>query len=652
MTPDQIFAVVAALLTSEANPDFDRLRDGGYDSSYPVTVKACDNAPGVLDVEGKTLICGTVSVPENYEAPDGRRVALEFVVFDALSQSPAPDPIVYLHGGPASGTLHMMEEVVTRLFPNHRRTRDIVTFDQRAAALSAGSVQCYESIADHIIDLVPVAKGEVPEPQIDDIVTPCIEEILSSGADLSAYNTENNARDVRALMSALGYPEYNIYGISYGTRLALEVLRTAPDGVRSAVIDGVAGPTQRIYDELLVPYADVLDALVAQCQADQACNSAYPDLKSTINAAFARLDETPIPAARGRMEINDDVLFELVFGMRNSWRNQQVITPYLPRIFAELAKGDSTTIDAFAARGAKDPAGFVPIAKGLSAEEAALVDAVIEIAKATQDLGEAASTALAQLRDDLAMEEADISVAQAFEDRSNRAVAAISDRTIIPALVRDYALLQRADPTAEVLADWVRTYFGGPDRDDLLALVAAMSPADLARTFEIADDEATKYQLILGSAFNVDIYACQEDIPWNSAEGFDAVEDRLAADYPILAGPGGRAFGTGFFSTCAKFEQHPREGWHTHVATDIPVLAINGLLDIQTSWKWGAEAIAQMTNARNIVVPEAGHGAIAYQSCANDISVAFLNAPSDEPDISCLSDIRIDFLMPDAPLPW
>jgi pimeloyl-ACP methyl ester carboxylesterase len=72
-------------------------------------------------------------------------------------------------------------------------------------------------MADHIAELVAVEKQELPETALGDMVAPCVEEILASGADLPAYNTENNARDVRALMTALGYPEYDLYGISYGT---------------------------------------------------------------------------------------------------------------------------------------------------------------------------------------------------------------------------------------------------------------------------------------------------------------------------------------------------------------------------------------------------------------------------------------------------
>lgn len=70
MCPDQIFAVVAVLLAGEDNPRFDQLRSGDHDERYPMTVKACDHAAGVLDVEGVTYACGTVMVPEDFAAPE------------------------------------------------------------------------------------------------------------------------------------------------------------------------------------------------------------------------------------------------------------------------------------------------------------------------------------------------------------------------------------------------------------------------------------------------------------------------------------------------------------------------------------------------------------------------------------------------------
>jgi len=80
MSPDQIFAILASLVSGGSDPDFDRLRDGGFDERYPVSVESCELPPGVLEIEGQTLICGTVDVPENHKSTKVRRIPLEFAI--------------------------------------------------------------------------------------------------------------------------------------------------------------------------------------------------------------------------------------------------------------------------------------------------------------------------------------------------------------------------------------------------------------------------------------------------------------------------------------------------------------------------------------------------------------------------------------------
>lgn len=50
------------------------------------------------------------------------------------------------------------------------------------------------------------------------------------------FNTEESAADVEDLRRALGVPQLNLRGGSYGTRLALEVMRSFPSSVRSAAL--------------------------------------------------------------------------------------------------------------------------------------------------------------------------------------------------------------------------------------------------------------------------------------------------------------------------------------------------------------------------------------------------------------------------------
>lgn len=657
MTPEQIIAAVA-LLTSEPDPAFDTLRGGGFDTRYPVTVEACPETTSPLDIEGHTLICGTVSVPEDYDLPDGRRVPLEFAVGRAQTTQPFPDAIVYLHGGPAGGSLASIAAMTDVILGGHRAHRDVVSFDQRAAMLSSTTVRCHEAMAENIVGIVRKSAGkpEIEGEELSDetLLAPCIEELKASDADLSAYNTANNARDVQAVMSALGYPEYNIFGISYGSRLALEVLRTAPEGVRAVIIDGVAPPTVQLYDDLFGPHADALEAMFDQCAADEGCAAAYPDLREKTAALGDILTETPVPAARGKPEISASLFYTLV-SQRTAhsalWARE--LTAYLPRIIHELSEGDATTLDwyldTFLEPKLKQPADLLDGgAERLSDDERALALAALATAQSMQAQTRTVAAALQQLKHDLVTGVTAVSVAEAFDQRVTEAGRDLTRERLFAA-VRDYARMLAGPRSREAIAEWVGSHFVGPDREALLSLVAAMSEDDVHRTFDLGETEITGFESAVEGVMGLYIYACQEDFPYNSPEGF---EKRLA-DFPysLVTTEVMQTEIRSMYETCALFDPAPREGFHEPVHSDVPVLVAGGTNDSQTSWKWSPLAAETLGNSRVVIFPNAGHGASLYSDCGMDMNVKFILDPGAELDTACVEALTPRFVLPDTPLP-
>ncbi len=207
MTPDQIVAVVTALLSGAHDPSaFPMLRSGGADPRYPVALEACPpNAVPPTEVEGSTVICGRVNVPEDHAKPDGTRIDLAFAVLKARTLSPVNDPVIYLHSGPGGGTITGLAGIVHPLFDGYRTRRDVVTFDQRAAGISSDMVTCFDTLGGNIFELL------VPSAASDDmdsrVFKDCVAELATKGHDLAAYNTHQNALDVQALILALGYAD-------------------------------------------------------------------------------------------------------------------------------------------------------------------------------------------------------------------------------------------------------------------------------------------------------------------------------------------------------------------------------------------------------------------------------------------------------------
>ena len=307
------------------------------------------------------IACGTLDVPENWSEPEGRRIQIGYAVLKATGSQPQADPIVFLAGGPGTSPLTRIE-AYARLFAPMREARDIVIFDQRGARLSS-PLRCEDYSAVLGVDLPPdviEAAGVPPAGPPSDAAdldaeallgaarevfgpaaAACVAELQARGADLTQYNTLSNANDVVALVNALGYEHYNLYGVSYGTRLALEVMRSHPEsGLRSVVLDSTYPPEVPSYEQFPLEPHEVVIQLFADCQRDAECAAAYPDLQNRFIALLAQLRAEPIAIADGTT-ISDR---ELVAVLQTLGGNIQA-APYVPAMIAELERGETTTFE-------------------------------------------------------------------------------------------------------------------------------------------------------------------------------------------------------------------------------------------------------------------------------------------------------------------
>ena len=216
--------------------------------------------------------CGTLTVPEDRSRPDGRRIDLFIGVLPANTLSPRPDPLVIIAGGPgqAASTLASFARQLNEV----RRTRDIVLVDQRGTGRSA-ALGCKaftpDDRAEFELDPLPKARA-------------CLAELVARGVDPAQYTTTAWVADLEDVRDAMGYPALNLWGGSYGSRVALEYLRRHPARVRSVVLDGVAPPELRITLDVWTTRAAALDAVVASCRASATCSKAFDDPAATLAA--------------------------------------------------------------------------------------------------------------------------------------------------------------------------------------------------------------------------------------------------------------------------------------------------------------------------------------------------------------------------------
>ncbi len=222
--------------------------------------------------------CGSLTVPENPDAPEGRHLDLNVAVVPAISRNPQPDPLFILVGGPGQAAVELYP-ALAQSFRRVREDRDIVLVDQRGTGES-DPLEC-----------------ELPEEE--DVDTEAVIAALQAcpetlDADPRFYTTEIAMGDLDAVREALGYSTLNLYGVSYGTRAALTYLRLFPDRVRTVVLDAVVSPDYRLYLNTAEDADRALEFLFARCEADAACREAFPTLRENFAALLARLEEAPV----------------------------------------------------------------------------------------------------------------------------------------------------------------------------------------------------------------------------------------------------------------------------------------------------------------------------------------------------------------------
>ncbi len=246
-----------------------------------------------LDIPAGTE-CGYLSVPENRTDPDSRTIRIFVMKLPSIAES-IQTPLIMLAGGPGGAGSF---EIVNWANKGLNANRDVYLLDQRGTHLADPLLDCHEY--DNALNADISLPFSGAEATANDVAATqeCYDRLAASGADIAAYNTTENAQDVADLRVALGIDEWNIYGVSYGTRLALTVLRDHPEGIRSVVLDSLSPPNVNIAERWWEGPATLFPGIFAACAEQPACAAAYPNLEQEFYDTVARLQTDPIVAER------------------------------------------------------------------------------------------------------------------------------------------------------------------------------------------------------------------------------------------------------------------------------------------------------------------------------------------------------------------
>ena len=248
---------------------------------------------------GDKIECYTLIVPEDRaQGQNSRDVHLKVAILKAKRPG-AADPVVYLAGGPGDSPLVASSAGADPLAEGDwwndtatlRRRRDVIILSQRGAGGSTPNLDCFEPRSS---EPARAKRRAITEAQERDILVRCRADFDKRKIDLAQYTTPALADDVADLVKALGLTMVNLYGISYGTRWALETMRRHPNIIRAAVLDAIYPP--QINGEQNEPeiVRTVFEQLFAECASDKLCRERNPDLAANVKAMLERADRTPV----------------------------------------------------------------------------------------------------------------------------------------------------------------------------------------------------------------------------------------------------------------------------------------------------------------------------------------------------------------------
>ena len=299
-----------------------------------------EQADCVARPAGHLAHCGYVTVPQDYDAPGQSKVEIFYTLIQSRGSAPLPDPLVYLVGGPGSSGTQLLQTSFDKYLRAFAGDRDIIVIDQRGTGLSNPPLYCREALfrLDEILQSHHADYAEL----VLEILTDCHQRLAAKDVQFDTFHSENIARDVVNVLLSLGYNQWNLVGVSYGSRLALTMMRDHPQYLRSVILDSVYPPQADIYLDAYFNGERALNALFAACAESSECSARYPDFEAQFYQVYGQLNQMPLMAKYtppGYRELSIQISGYRMYDWVFSWLYEVDSIRLIPRLVDDLARG-------------------------------------------------------------------------------------------------------------------------------------------------------------------------------------------------------------------------------------------------------------------------------------------------------------------------
>ncbi len=234
--------------------------------------------PGYPGIKAR---CADFERPLDPSAAGSPTITLFVAVIPALTLEPQPDPFVPIAGGPGQASSEFYAAQASA-FESIRRNRDILLVDQRGTGRSAALTCEFDEEA---------LEGELSKEASAAAARQCLDELPH---DPRYFTTSVAVSDLEALRQVQGYAALNVYGVSYGSRVAQHYLRRYPETTRTVILDGVLPPQVVLGPTIAIEAQQALNAIFARCDVNESCATRFPDIAGKFAQLKSRLIDAPV----------------------------------------------------------------------------------------------------------------------------------------------------------------------------------------------------------------------------------------------------------------------------------------------------------------------------------------------------------------------
>ena len=304
-----------------------------------------ESAECLTSPTGHITRCGYVTLPQDYDQPGAGKVQIFYSLIKSRNPEAKSDPLVYLVGGPGSSGSQLLTISFRKYLRAFAGDRDIIVIDQRGTGLSNPPLYCREALfrLDEILQSHHADHAEL----VLEILTDCHRRLSGKGVNFATFHSENIARDIVNVLLTLGYEEWNLVGVSYGSRLALSMMRDYPQYLRSVILDSVYPPQADIYLDSYYNGERALGVLFDACEASDSCNGRYPGLRDLFYRLYERLNQEPASATvkpQRREQLTIEISGYRLYDWTFNWLYELASIRLIPQLIYDLAQGRSQDV--------------------------------------------------------------------------------------------------------------------------------------------------------------------------------------------------------------------------------------------------------------------------------------------------------------------